>query len=77
MARMGRPPKDPNLVKRFSENLARIAKSKFMTQQAIAIEMGLKPQVVSRWFRAISMPTEANLIRLIDILGTTREELMK
>ena len=77
MARMGRPPKDPDLVKRFSENLARIAKSTFMTQQAIALQMGLKPQVVSRWFRGISMPTETNLSQLIDVLGTTRKELLK
>jgi len=77
MARMGRPPKDPKLLKRFSKNLARISKSKYLTQKAIALQMGLKPQVVSEWFRGISMPTETNLIQLIDVLDTTREELLK
>ena len=77
MANMGRPPKDIDLAKRFSRNLARISKSKFLTQKAIAIQMGLKPQAVSNWFRGISMPTEANLIQLIEVLSTTREELMK
>ena len=75
--RRGRPPKDTDLAQRFSKNLARISKSKFLTQQAIAIEMKIKPQVVSRWFLGVSMPTETNLIQLIKVLGTTREELLK
>ena len=77
MANIGRPPKDTDLAKRFPQNLARISKSKFMTQKTIAIKMGLKPQVISNWFRGINVPTEANLIQLIEVLGTTREELLK
>ena len=77
MAIKGRPPKDPDKVKRFSENLARISESKALTQKAIVIQTGLKQQTVSKWFLGLAIPTEANLIQLIEVLGTTREELLK
>ena len=77
MARMGRPPKDPELAKSFVKNLKKYAKAKNLTQQAIAIATGQKPQTVSRWFLGISMPTEENLIQLLDVLGVTREQMFK
>lgn len=77
MARLGRPPKDPQVAKRFVKNLKKYAKAKHLTQKAIALQMGLKPQAVSRWFLGIVMPTEANLIKLIEVLGVTREQMFK
>ena len=77
MAKMGRPPKDPELAKRFAKNLKKYAKAKNLTQIAIAVATGQKPQTVSRWFLGISMPTEANLIQLLEVLGVSREQMFE
>ena len=77
MSKMGRPPKDPELLKRFAKNLKKYAKAKHLTQKAIAIQMNLKPQTVSRWFNAISLPTEVNLIELLEILDVRREQIFE
>ena len=76
MAR-GRPPKDPELAKRFVKNLKKYAKAKHLTQKAIAVALGETPQRVSNWFVGVSMPPEELLIELLEVLGVTREQIFE
>ena len=77
MARLGRPPKDPELAKRFVKNLKKYAKAKHLTQKAIAVVLGVPPQRVSNWFVGVSMPPEELLIQLIEVLGVSREQMFE
>ena len=77
MAKMGRPPKDLEMMKRFSKNFERIRKSKYITQKMISDALEINQQTVSKWSRSLSMPTGNNLTKVADYLGVSREELLK
>ena len=77
MARLGRPPKDPEVADRFKNNLKKYAKAKHMTQKAIALALGETPQRVSNWFVGVSMPPEEVLNQLLEVLGVTREQMFE
>ena len=77
MANLGRPPKNLEMIERFSKNFEQIRKSKHITQKMIADAMDINQQAVSNWSRSISMPTGNNLTQLAEFLGVSREELLK
>ena len=77
MAKRGRPPKDPQLAKRFQKNLKKYAKAKHLTQKAIALALDESQQRVSNWFLGVSMPPEEVLNQLLEVLGVTREQMFK
>lgn len=77
MATLGRPPRDLDMIQRFSENFERIRKSKYITQKMIANELGINQQAVSKWSRGDAMPTGDNLTKLAEYLCVSREELLK
>ena len=77
MANMGRPPKDLEMIKRFSKNFEQTRKSKHITQKMVSDALEINQQAVSNWSRCISMPTGDNLTQLADFLGVSRDELLK
>ena len=77
MANLGRPPRDLDMIQRFSENFERIRKSKYITQKMIANELKINQQAVSKWSRGDAMPTSDNLTKLAEYLSVSREELLK
>ena len=77
MATMGRPPKDLDMIERFSKNFEQIRKSKHITQKMVATALKINQQAVSKWSRCISMPTGDNLTQVADFLGVSRDELLK
>ena len=77
MAHLGRPPRDLDMIQRFSENFERIRKSKYITQKMIADALEINQQAVSKWSQANTMPTGDNLTKLAEFLGVSREELLK
>ena len=77
MATMGRPPKDLEMIKRFSKNFNRTLKSKHITHQMIADALGITRQAVSKWSNGRAMPTGENLTQLAEYLKVNREELLK
>lgn len=77
MAKMGRPPKDLEMIKRFSENFERIRKAKHITQKMVADYAKVQPQAVSYWSRGLSMPSGKTLGLAAEFLGVSREELLK
>ena len=77
MANLGRPPKNLEMVERFSDNFEQIRKSKHITQKMIVDAMDINQQAASNWSRGISMPTGDNLTQLAEFLGVSREKLLK
>ena len=77
MTNMGRPPKDLEMIKRFSRNLERIRKEKHITQKMIADALGINPQAVSKWSQGDSMPTGENLTKVAEYFSVSRDELLK
>ena len=77
MAKMGRPNKDLDMMKRFCVNFERIRKSKYITQAMIADALEINQQTVSKWSRSLSMPTGNNLTKVAEFLAVSRDELLK
>lgn len=77
MANLGTPPKNLEMVERFSDNFEQIRKSKHITQKMIVDAMDINQQAASNWSRGISMPTGDNLTQLAEFLGVSREKLLK
>ena len=77
MANLGTPPKNLEMVERFSDNFEQIRKSKHITQKMIVNAMDINQQAASNWSRGISMPTGDNLTQLAEFLGVSREKLLK
>ena len=62
---------------KFNEKLQKLRKEKGMSQEALADELGVSRQAVSKWESGASDPSTANLIALAKLFGTTPEELLK
>ena len=77
MRQRGRPRKDYDAIKRFSENLNRILEEEkpHLTQQAIANALGVKRQAVSYWLSGQGKPNYENLVQLAEFLDKDVEEL--
>lgn len=60
----------------FGERLARLRKSKGMTQEDIAKKVTISPQAVSKWENDISSPDISILGQLADIFGVSVDELL-
>ena len=48
-----------------------------LSQEALANELGLSRQAVSRWERGEALPDTENLIALADLFGVTLDELVR
>ena len=73
----GRPPKNPEMIARFTKNFKRIRANKFMTLETIATGVGVNFQACSHWNNGRTMPTQKNLQRLADFFEVSRDELLK
>ena len=60
----------------IGENIARLRKSKGMTQLALANAVGVTDKAVSKWERNFSCPDISLLSLLSDTLGVTADELL-
>ncbi len=58
------------------ENIARLRKSRGLTQSALAYMVGVTDKAVSKWERSISCPDVSVLPSLADALGVTIDELL-
>ena len=60
----------------IGSRIAKYRKAKGMTQEALAIEMGVSAQAVSKWETDSSCPDISALPQLCKILGITTDELL-
>ena len=75
MTKIGRPRKNPEIIRRFCKNLNVHLEKPHITQQAIADALEINPQSVSYWSRGGGMPTQRNLVKLAEFLGEDVEKL--
>ena len=60
----------------IGSRIARLRKAKNMTQEALAEQMGVSSQAVSKWENDLSCPDIAALPKLGQVLGVTSDELL-
>ena len=63
-------------MKTFGDRLKSFRKESGLTQEAIALEVGLTKSAVSQWEANASQPDFASLLVLRDLLGVTLDELI-
>lgn len=61
----------------IAQRLAQMRREKGYSQEALATELGLSRQAISKWERAESQPDTGNLIALADLYGVTLDELIR
>lgn len=61
----------------IAQHLASLRREKGYSQEALATELGLSRQAISKWERAESQPDTGNLIALADLYGVTLDELVR
>lgn len=60
----------------FNTNLARLRKEKGLSQEQLALEIGVSRQSISKWERGSSQPELSNIDKICEVLETTPNELM-
>lgn len=60
----------------LGENMMQLRKRKGMSQQALADELHVVRQTISKWEKNLSVPDAEALTRLADALDTTVQELL-
>ena len=65
-----------NETKTMGQRIAALRKAKRMTQDALARELGVSPQAVSKWENDLSCPDIALLPRLAKVLGVSADYLL-
>lgn len=61
----------------FGENLYQLRKGRNMTQEQLAMLLGVSRQAVSRWESETAYPEMDKLVRLCDIFGCSFDELIR
>lgn len=67
--RLGRPPKNVEEIKLFSDQFNRIIAEKNLTQATIADGLGMRQQTISLWVNGKRMPSKKNMMRLKTLLN--------
>ena len=62
-------------MRTFGENLKNLRNSAGISQQAFAAKLGTTQQRVSEWERGLVEPTLYNIIKILNILNVSFEEL--
>lgn len=65
-----------NETQTMGQRIAALRKRKQLTQDALAQELGVSPQAVSKWEHDLSCPDIALLLRLAKVLGVTTDYLL-
>lgn len=65
-----------NETQTMGQRIAALRKNKQLTQDALAQELGVSPQAVSKWEHDLSCPDIALLPRLAKVLGTSADYLL-
>ena len=60
----------------LNENLKQLRKSKGLTQEEFALQLGVVRQTISKWEKGMSVPDSEQLIKIAVILETTVSELL-
>ena len=61
----------------LSEQLGRLRHDKGITQEELALFLGISPQAVSKWESGASDPSTSNLLALARLYGVSAEELLR
>lgn len=61
----------------FADRLIEMRRSRSLSQEELAKQLGLSRQAVSKWERAESAPDIGNLVALADIYGVSLDELVR
>lgn len=67
---------DQTLAKRLGRNIARCRKARGLTQAALAEQLGIEPESVSRCERGATLPSLASLEQFASVLGATIADLL-
>ncbi|MCM1309262.1 MAG: helix-turn-helix domain-containing protein [Butyrivibrio sp.] len=60
----------------FKENLKTLRKQKGMSQEALAQQLNVVRQTISKWEKGLSVPDGDTLIHIADLFGTSVSELL-
>ena len=60
----------------FNINLTRLRKEKGLSQEQLALEIGVSRQSISKWERGVSQPELSNIDKICEVLEITPNELM-
>ena len=61
----------------IANRLVKLRKEKKLSQEALANELGISRQAVSKWERAEASPDTDNLILLAELYGISLDDLLK
>ena len=61
----------------FRDNLLYLRDSRNMTQEHLAMLLGVTRQAVSKWESGTADPSTSNLLALAKLFGVSAEELLK
>lgn len=61
----------------FADRLIAMRRSRGMSQEELARQLGLSRQAISKWERAESAPDVGNLVALADVYGVTLDEVVR
>lgn len=64
-------------MKSLGTKISELRKARSMTQDELAVKMGVSPQAVSKWENDLSMPDLPILIELSDYFHVTLDDLLK
>lgn len=59
----------------LGQNIARLRAESGISQNALAVTLGVSPQAVSKWERGICCPDISQLPRIAKVFGTSIDEL--
>ena len=63
-------------IEQIGESIARLRREKGVTQEALAAELGVTAQAVSKWETGRSLPDALMLADLADFFGVATDEIM-
>ena len=61
----------------FGEKLQKLRKARALTQEALAQQIGVSRQALSKWESDAVLPDTENVIRLSDLFGVTTDYLLR
>ena len=67
---------DMNEIRNFGQRISEYRKNKNMTQEEMAIRLGVTPQALSKWERGQSLPDVTLLADICQVLGVSADYLL-
>jgi len=60
----------------YANNIRTLREANGMTQEDLALRLGVKPPAVSKWERGLSYPKMDNVVKMTEIFGVSMSAVM-